>query len=277
MSAQEMLRTGFDPKKLMAALTIFAREVGGEGLKRLLIVAEGDIVYTGPLIHDPQQLGRSTRILTSAVYGVMLRAGLHPQVEELEVLDILRGQSSYAAIGGVDSLTPFLRNGGPPDPESAWNRLGYEMTLAGRRPLSEWLQAEIPSAKDWHQFSWNHFGLLDGVVINGGAGNHLQGVTLTPFELATFGWFAHEAYLGAEWTEWTDWMRPTLDEGYGWTKLAGSFVVADPEHSFMAVAPADGFVIARMGSFPDISSVARLIEGVRDSRKLAPPEPAPMP
>lgn len=269
MSAHEMIRSGFDPKKFMSALTIFAREVGGEGLKRVVVVSAGDVVYQGPLIHDPLPLGRSTRVLTAAVFGALRAEGLvddeSPIVDELRPDEMMLGTSSYSAVGGLDSLTPFLRGAGEPDAESGWNRLAFEMTLRSKRALADWLREKIPAAQDWHQFTWNHFGLVEGTRINGGAGNHLQGASLTPFEWVTFGWFAHESFLGSEWREWTSWMQKSMNKGYGWLQISGAFAVADPAYSFLVVSPNDGFTIARLGEIPDLSSVGRLVEGIRSS------------
>ncbi len=258
MSAHEIQHAGFDPRKLMAALTVFAREVGGDALKRTVVVAKGEVIFSGPLLHDPMPIGRSTRVLTSTAAGIIPAV----TIDEISAQEVMKGNSAYGAVGDPDSLSPFLRDRQVQNAESAWNRLAFELTLEAGKDLESVLRETVPAAADWHQFSWNHFGLRNGLRINGGAGNHDQGATMTPFEWATFGWFVHQAFCGKEWTDWTPWLRESLQSGYGWDPESGAYTTADSEKACLVVAPDHGFVIARMGALPDRESLSRLISAV---------------
>jgi hypothetical protein len=249
----------------MAALTVFARTVKGEALRQVAVVAGGDLIYSGPLIHDPEPAGTVTRLLTSALFRDQ---DIDTSwVDELTAKELLAGTAPYSALGGRGTLTPLLRSPeSVPDPDSAFDRLGYELTLRTGVSLMHQLQALVPPCMDWHQLSWNHWGMWNGVPINGGSGCHMQGAKLSSFELATFGWFAMEAFNRSEWTDWTAWIRESVENSYGWRSIGPGYGWVDEELGFVVFEPTTQFAISRLGDAAPLQAVIDLVEGIRSAK-----------
>jgi CubicO group peptidase (beta-lactamase class C family) len=69
------------------------------------------------------------------------------------------------------------------------NEFGHVLTRAAGEPLKNLFQRRIaePIGMDPAKWDWGDFGAVDGVVVNGGSGNHGKHVRISARELGRFG------------------------------------------------------------------------------------------
>ena len=73
--------------------------------------------------------------------------------------------------------------------DSAMNEFGHVLTRIAGEPMKDLFRRRIadPIGMDPAKWDWGDFGKVDGVVVNGGSGNHDNHVRISARELARFG------------------------------------------------------------------------------------------
>jgi CubicO group peptidase (beta-lactamase class C family) len=208
-----------DAARLREAVALLARTVGTNGAEELVIVRNGRIVWKGDEIDRVHGIWSFTKSFTSTVLGLLIDDGKctldSPAAKYVPVLSkdypavTLRHfatmTSGYRAEGDEPvegyvhgpSKTPFTAS---PQPlftlpgsqyaywDSAMNQFGHVLTRIAGEPLEAIFKKRIadPIGIRTNQWKWGHFE-VNGVKVNGGAGNAGKHLQISARDAARFG------------------------------------------------------------------------------------------
>ena len=209
-----------DETKLAAAVDYLRQNSGRDGVKELVIVRNGRIVWKGDDIDKVHGIWSCTKSFTSTSLGLLIDDGkceldtaaktFVPELAEFYSEVTLRHfttmTSGYRAVGDEPqggykhgpSRTPFQPFDqplfSPPGSQyaywdSAMNMFGLVLTRAAGEPLEVLFKRRIAdpigmNAKAW---DWGDYAKIDAVVVNGGSGNGGKHITISAREMARFG------------------------------------------------------------------------------------------
>lgn len=210
---------GLHPERLRGAVSFLEAHAGSDGVDELVIVRGGRLVWVGRDADKVHGVWSCTKSFTSTVLGLLVDDGkVTPETRACEHLPVLVERypdvalrhfatmtSGYSAAGDEPrpdgyrhgpSATPFTP--GPPRfaPgerfeywDSAMNQFGNVLTRIAGEPMAHVFKRRVagPIGMDSERWYWGDFGEVDGVVVNGGAGNHNKHVFISAREMARFG------------------------------------------------------------------------------------------
>jgi CubicO group peptidase (beta-lactamase class C family) len=206
---------GVDSRKLTAALDYLRSNSGRSGLARAIVVRDGYLIWQGRQADQVQGVWSITKSFTNAVLGVLDGDGVasldtvaYPYVPTLRqhyatvtLRHFATMTSGYRALGDDDdsygqSGTPFFPAAplfAPPGSafaywDSAANEYAYVLTQIAREPLERVFERRIASFIGMNRdgWRWDNYGQVDGIVVNGGAGNQAM-VSISAKQLGRFG------------------------------------------------------------------------------------------
>jgi len=298
----ESVKTGYygdiNTDKLNTALNYLESVCGKEGIKRMIILRNGETIYDGPECDVPQNVWSCTKSFTSTVLGLLIAEGkcspddkvcqylpeLKQHYPEVTFRHFATMTSGYRALGDDkagghgQSPTPFKPS---PQPlfepgtqyrywDSAMNMFARALSkVAGESPESYFKRnVADPIGMDTEKWDWKDFGEMEGIMVNGGAGNKSRGIIISAREMARFGQlFLNNGKWDGERIVPKKWIKEatspqvstiipgdTTPYGFNWW-TSGTFPGA-PERTFAAkgfnnnnciVIPEWGLVISRLG------------------------------
>jgi len=211
---------GVDAAKLQHAVELLARTVGRDGARELVIVRNGRLIWQGEDADKVHGVWSFTKAFTSTALGLLVDAG--KCTLDTRAADILPGMaaaypevtlrhfatmtSGYRARGDEPrgsykhgpSRTPF-----DPDPQplfhppgsrfaywdSAMNQFANVLTHIAGEPLAELFGRRLadPIGMNRARWNWGELGVVDGLRVNGGAGNLSGAMKISAREAARFG------------------------------------------------------------------------------------------
>jgi CubicO group peptidase (beta-lactamase class C family) len=211
---------GVDSTKLKAAVTYLENNSGPDGVRELVIIRNGCMIWKGADIDKMHGVWSLTKSFTSTVLGLLIddgKASLDtrakdyvPSMAEVYPDITLRHfttmTSGYYAIGDESrggykhgpSRTPFKPAlkplFEPPGSryaywDSAMNQFANVLTRIASEPIEALFEKRIaePIGMDRAKWDWGDFGKIDGIVVNGGSGNSNKHIRISARELARFG------------------------------------------------------------------------------------------
>jgi CubicO group peptidase (beta-lactamase class C family) len=283
---------------LIAALSYLESVCGKDGIRKVVILKDGKIIFEGPDKDVVQNVWSCTKSFTSTVLGLLIAEGkcaldgkvseflpeLNKHYPTMTFRHLATHTSGYMAEGDDpakghgQSDTFFQPSSTPLFPpgskyqywDSAMNMFALALTKVAGEPIEDYFKRKVadPIGMDPAKWDWKDFGKIDGITINGGAGNKGRGIHISATEMAKFGqlflnkgtWDRRQLIPDRWIKEATSPQisRLVLNDGtpYGlnwWT--AGKFPNA-PENTFSAlgfnnnkctVIPAWNMVIVRLG------------------------------
>jgi CubicO group peptidase (beta-lactamase class C family) len=220
---------GVNSEKLNSAVQYLAENSGKNGVKELVVVRNGYIIWKGKEIDKVHGVWSLTKSFTSTVLGLLVDDGnatldtpaknYIPGMAETYSAVTLRHfttmTSGYYAVGDEPrtsykhgpSKTPFKPGNTPLFTpagskyaywDSAMNQFGNVLTRIAGEPIEELFRRRIadPIQMDRSKWDWGDFGKVDGIVVNGGSGNGNRHIFISARELARFG---HLFLNGGKW------------------------------------------------------------------------------
>ncbi len=211
---------GIDSTKLNAAVSYLKNNSGPDGVKELVIIRNGVMIWKGTDIDKMHGVWSLTKSFTSTVLGLLIddnKATLDtlakdyvPSMAEVYPDITLRHfttmTSGYYAVGDKTSggykhgpsRTPFkpapMPLFKPPGSryaywDSAMNQFANVLTRIADEPIEDLFKKRIadPIGMDRAKWDWGDFGKIDGIVVNGGSGNSNKHIQISARELARFG------------------------------------------------------------------------------------------
>ena len=209
-----------DSTKLKAAVSYLKDNSGPDGIKELVIIRNGCMIWKGADIDKMHGVWSLTKSFTSTVLGLLIdddKATLNTLAKNyvpsmVEVYPDITLQhfttmtSGYYAVGDKSSggykhgpsRTPFKP---APKPlfkppgsryaywDSAMNQFANVLTRIADEPIEDLFKKRIadPIGMDRAKWDWGDFGKIDGIVVNGGSGNSNKHIKISARELARFG------------------------------------------------------------------------------------------
>ena len=208
---------GVDSARLAEAVAYLKANSGRDGVKELVIVRHGRMIWKGEAIDNVHGVWSATKSFTSTVLGLLVddrkcmldtRArDIVPELAAAYPAVTLRHfttmTSGYKAVGDEpakshgQSRTPF-----DPSPEplfappgskyaywdSAMNQFGQILARIAGEPIEDLFQRRIadPIGMNRAKWDWGDFGERGGVVVNGGSGNAGKHIQTSLREMARF-------------------------------------------------------------------------------------------
>lgn len=298
---------GLDASSLDAAMSYLASVSGAQGTEQALVIRCGYLVWQGSDIDDQHNVWSVTKSFTSTVLGLLVDDGAcTPQTSAQDYLSAM--QADYADVtlahfatmtsgydgGGDQSDAPFTPTAPLFAPgaefqywDSAMNQFANALTRIVGGDLESLFESRIAepigmASSDW---DWGDWGSVDGMLVNGGAGNKSRGIHITARQLARFGLLMlHRGRWGSTQLLSADWVdeatavqvsasMPAHTEGslgpgvygYNWWvngiepdgdrrwphAPAHTYAALGFNHNRMYVMPAWGMVIVRLGTDGD--------------------------
>ena len=211
---------GVDSKKLAAAVAYLNENSGPDGIKELVIVRNGYMIFKGSDIDKVHGVWSLTKSFTSTVLGLLIddgkakldtpakdyvpsMAATYPTVTLRHFTTMTSG---YYAVG--DEPRGGYKHGPSPTPfepaktplfappgskyaywDSAMNQFANVLTRIANEPIEELFKRRIadPIGMNRKKWNWGDFGKVDGIVVNGGSGNNNKHIFICARELARFG------------------------------------------------------------------------------------------
>ena len=227
-----------DEAKLAAAVNYFKENSGRDGVRELVIVRRGQLVWKGDNIDHVHGVWSCTKSFTSTVLGLLIddkKCSLDTPAKEfvpalaehygdVNLKHLATMTSGYRAIGDEPqgsythgpSRTPFEPGAplfAPPGSQyaywdSAMNLFGLVLTRIAGEPLEDIFNRRIADPIGMQKWDWGDYATIDGVVVNGGSGNAGKHVTISAREMARLGhlflnrgnWNGKQL-IGAAWIE----------------------------------------------------------------------------
>lgn len=182
---------------------------GYGGTRRLMVVRHGRVAWKGADTLRVHNVWSCTKSFTSTALALLVqdrRCDLQTLAADLvsELSDVCPSAtlrhfatmtSGYDA-GGAQSDTPFTPTAPLFSPgmrfaywDSAMNMFARVLTKLAGEPLADLLARRVlsPIGISRDRWQWGDWGELDGVPVNGGAGNKGRGVSMCAEDLARFG------------------------------------------------------------------------------------------
>ena len=211
---------GVDSTKLKAAVSYLKGNSGSDGVKELVIIRNGRMIWKGADIDKMHGVWSLTKSFTSTALGLLIddnKAALDtlakdyvPSMAEVYPDVTLRHfttmTSGYYAVGDETSgsykhgpsRTPFKPAKTPLfEPpgsryaywDSAMNQFANVLTHIANEPIEDMFKKRIadPIGMDRAKWDWGDFGKIGGIVVNGGSGNSNKHIKISARELARFG------------------------------------------------------------------------------------------
>ena len=209
---------GVSSKQLAESIAFLEQNSGEDGVRELFIVRRGYQIHAGNNVDKVHGVWSCTKSFTSTCLGLLIddreckldsRAykwvrTLRKDYRKLELRHFATMTSGYRALGDAardgythgPSKTPFEPAAPLFEPgekyaywDSAMNQFANVLTQIAEEPLDDFFRRRIadPIGMKPKQWRWGDFGEIDGVRVNGGAGNNGNHVYVSARELARFG------------------------------------------------------------------------------------------
>jgi CubicO group peptidase (beta-lactamase class C family) len=211
---------GVDSAKLKTAVSYLKENSGSDGVRELVIIRNGRMIWKGSDIDKMHGVWSLTKSFTSTALGLLIddnKAALDtlakdyvPSMAEVYPEVTLRHfttmTSGYYAVGDKSSgsykhgpsrtpfnpaKTPLFE---PPGSryaywDSAMNQFANVLTHIANEPIEDMFKKRIadPIGMDRSKWNWGDFGKIDGITVNGGSGNNNKHIFISARELARFG------------------------------------------------------------------------------------------
>jgi CubicO group peptidase (beta-lactamase class C family) len=232
---------GVDSARLRAAVSYLKNSSGPDGIKELVVIRNGYIIWKGTDIDKMHGVWSLTKSFTSTALGLLIDDGKAtldtlakdhiPSMAETYPDVTLRHfttmTSGYYAVG--DKTTGGYKHGPSSTPfkpaktplfeppgsryaywDSAMNQFANVLARVAEEPIEDLLKRRIadPIGMDRSKWDWGDFGKVDGIIINGGSGNGNKHMFISARELARFGHlflnrgkWKDKQLIGAEWID----------------------------------------------------------------------------
>ena len=208
---------GVDSSKLNQALNYLESKTGLDGIREVVIIRNGYMIWKGDNIDKKHGVWSCTKIFTSAAMGLLVDdemcvpatlakdvvPSLSADYSDVNLAHFATMISGYDAVGGATwgndldgSYEPWIPTVPLFEPGEAYlywddavNMMGYVLTQIAQEQISVLFRQRIadPIGMDSSYWSWGDYGTVDGYVLNGGGGNNDNGVEITAREMARFG------------------------------------------------------------------------------------------
>jgi len=211
---------GIDSRRLNAAVSYLKNNSGPDGVKELVIIRNGYMVFKGTNIDKVHGIWSLTKSFTSTVLGLLIddgRATLDTRAKDyvsgmaaayptVTLRHFTTMTSGYYAVGDKSrgsykhgpSRTPFKPADKPlftpPGSkyaywDSAMNQFANVLTRIANEPIEALFKRKIadPIRMNRGKWDWGDFGKVNGIVVNGGSGNSNKHVQISARELARLG------------------------------------------------------------------------------------------
>jgi CubicO group peptidase (beta-lactamase class C family) len=202
---------GIDSEKLMNSMHYLKTNSGSQGTSQAIVIVNGFVIWKGGDIDKKHNVWSCTKSFTSTILGLLIDDekctldsfaqdydwGLAFYYPALDLRHFVTMESGYNAIGDDQSGTPF--DVAPPlySPpgsandywDAAMNEFAHVLTLINRGAIDTLFKERIADPIGMHstKWSWGDWGEINGLKVNGGAGNKYRGISISASEMARLG------------------------------------------------------------------------------------------
>jgi len=309
---------GVDSTKLDQAMSYLASKCGSQGTSQAVVIRNGYMVWKGSDIDNNHNVWSATKSFTSMVLGLLIDDGkctldtyakdyvssLSSDYSDVKLRHFATMTSGYNGVrhkeeSSCQSYTPF--EPAPPQfslgsrfkyCDDAMNQFGNVLTRIANRTMEDLFRDRIanPIGMNDDKWDWVDWGVVDGLVVNGGAGNKGKGIHISAHELARFGllflnrgnWSGRQL-ISSSWVDQaTSPQVPSSIPGsdgrycYNWWRLSGAPVptyIASGHNNNKCIVIRDwNMVIVRLGKDGSISNdiYATFLDKVEDALDSGP-------
>ena len=198
---------GVHQERLGLALSYLRSICGKDGTKQTIIIRNGYIIWQGNDVHKIQNVYSCTKSFTSTILGLLIDEGkcsldttagsylpeLRKYYSELSLRHFTTLTSGYES---VDKKYPFT----PDHPlfksgtkfhygDSSMNQFANVLSRIAKEPIEDVFKQRIadPINMNPSEWYWGNFGIVDGLLVNGGSGSQDNGIHISALEFARFG------------------------------------------------------------------------------------------
>jgi len=199
-----------NPEKLDHALDYLASQCGEHKTEQTVVIRNGYMIWKGNDIDHMHNVWSCSKSFTSTVLGLLIDerkcqldtkasdyvSGLQMLYPGVNLRHFATMSSGYDAVGGAQTSTPYHPDSPLYSPGSmykyhdcAMNQFGNVLTRIAAEPIEDLFRHRIadPIGMDPSFWDWHDWEKIDGLVVNGGAGNKGRGISITAREMARFG------------------------------------------------------------------------------------------
>ena len=206
---------GVDSAKLNQAMSYLASMCGSHGTDQAVVIRSGYMIWKGLDIDNTHNVWSTSKSFTSTVLGLLIEDGrctldtwakdyvssLSSQYSDVKLRHFATMTSGYDGANhkGEDtcqSYTPFEPTSRKFSPGSkfaycddAMNEFANVLTRIAEEEIESFFKDRIadPIGMNRNKWDWGDWETIDGMVVNGGAGNKSKGIYISASELARFG------------------------------------------------------------------------------------------
>jgi len=201
---------GINSVKLNKAFSYLASQCGEDKTDQVVVICNGYMIWKGNDIDNMHNVWSCSKSFTSTVLGLLIDEqkcrlqtkaidfvpGLKKHYPDIHLRQFATMTSGYDAVGGDQTNTPFQ----PVPPlhkpgtmykyhDCAMNQFANVLTCIAKESIEQLFKRKIadPIGMNNTHWDWHDWGIIDGVLVNGGAGNKSKGIHISARELARFG------------------------------------------------------------------------------------------
>lgn len=203
---------GVDREKLNEAMDYLAGVSGQQGNEQAIVIRNGFVIWKGNDIDNLHSVWSVSKSFTSTVLGLLIDQGkctldtkasqylpfLEEMYPDVTLRHLTTMTSGYCAVGnppgGAGSRTPFIpaKPLYKPGEKYLYNNdgmhiLAYALTRIAKEPLKDLFKRHIADRIGIRSWEWRDFGVIDGILVNGGTDNIKVGISTTAEGLARLG------------------------------------------------------------------------------------------
>ena len=206
---------GVNSAKLNQAMSYLASKCGSAGAEQAVVVRNGYMIWKGSDIDNAHNVWSASKSFTSTVLSLLIDDGkctldtyakdyissLSSDYSDVKLRHFATMTSGYNAVrykeeSVCQSHTPFEPASPQFSPGSsfkycddAMNEFANVLTRIAGEDIESFLKDRIadPIGMNDAKWDWGDWGTIDGMVVNGGAGNKGKGIHISAHELARFG------------------------------------------------------------------------------------------
>jgi CubicO group peptidase (beta-lactamase class C family) len=246
---------GLDSRRFQKAMDYVHRICLGDRNRQCLVVRHGRLLWQGSDVDQVHVVWSITKSFVSAVLGLLLEDGKcaletraadyvpslrrhYPEVTFRQLLTFTSGYQCRPKFA-LEPIAPAFPLGTKFMYSDEYDQLANALAQIAGEPLADFFKRRIadPIGMDPAHWRWGDWGLVGGILLNGGAGMYESGIHISARELARFG---HLFLTGGLWNGRPLLSRRWVEEATR-PQVSAGIPLAEPEPWYKKVPGAYGY------------------------------------
>ncbi len=198
---------GVNSEKLEKAMSYLESICGKDGVSQSMVIRNGYLIWKGTDTDKMHNVYSCTKTFTGTVLGLLIDDGkcsletkakdyiqelgkFYPDLTLRHFTTLTSGYESFGRRSPFIQDFPLFESGTKFHYcDSSMNQFANVLTQIAQEPVKDIFKRRIadPIGMDPSKWRWEDFGIVDGLLVNGGSGSQAKGIHISAREFARFG------------------------------------------------------------------------------------------